>query len=207
MDEDPSIASELEWLRRVQQHPHARSICLACKGLEYRLWKLLKDATPRAIKAACAQILRERSLLLSFGPGPPVGILRDAESIMEDMTHGTYGTPSATIGIDGNWVHKSAFLGEVVVVPKGFNVENVRSLRAGLADCAVYVCDHRPTVGDLNRWGDEECLIVSSGGGSTSEDWNFASAGSMAYVNGVRRGFDQLLQHERQVVVVRPGEG
>ena len=207
MDEDPSIASDMEWLRRLQHHPHLRSVCEACEGLEYRLGKLLEDGTPCALHAACAQILRERSLLSSFGTGPLAGILRDAENIMEKMTDGTYGTPSAMIGIDGNWVLETAFVGEVVVVPRGFDVENVRSLRAGLADCAIYVCNDRPTVGELNRWGDEECLIVSSGGGSNTEEWNFASSSSMPYVNCVRRGFDQLLQHEGQVVMVRPGQG
>ena len=45
---------------------------------------------------------------------------------------------------------------------------------------------------------------MSSEGSSASKDWRLASAKSLAYVNGVRWGFDQLVSHAGQVVTVRP---
>jgi len=210
---DETIASYMEWLDRISKSPriHIQGLEKCTKYLNDYLDDLINKNEVSKITSAIYTLNEYSKVILYFKNHDSFFISEKMQKILQSKTNleKLLNIPEEKIDAvlnlsEANWTMKKPISGMIRILPANFNLDEVLTLRNGFLGTIIYVITGKATVIQLNRWPESNCFIISTEGGPTSEELNFAKHSRMQYINGASEYLKDLVDYDGKFINLIP---
>lgn len=206
---DKTVVYYMEWLKRMTdiRRIHLKALEQITTGLVGHLREIAREGDISRAQKARNSLAMYKHVLDECGKQGGYSLLRRLKPCLANLDKLLHVPEESEhpINVDlseANWSVRQTIVGKIKSVTGHVDLNEIASLRGGYFGTMIYLMDSRPSVHELFDWPDKNSIIISSGGGDTSEEMNYARSGGTPYINNAECYFSNLVRLDGKVVRV-----
>ena len=208
MEMDKTVVYYMEWLKRMTDihRIHLKALEEITTGLVDHFREITREGDISRAQETKNSIAMYRHVLVECQKQGGYSMMRRLEPCLADLDKLLHVREESEhpLNIDlseANWSVRQTIVGKIKRVTGQLGLIDMASLRGGYFGNMIYLMDARPSVHELLDWPYKNSIIVSSGGGSASEEMNYARSEGIPYINAVTgRCFSNLARLDGKIV-------